>query len=166
MSEEKESPRGFRVTDRRRFSEEGESKSGEETEETTGAPAPESLGNPPGGSAASSPASPPGEPFGAALGEEPREAHLEPEEPVSFSTFVLGLSTQALFHLGEIADPSTGETYPDLAAAKHVIDILGILKSKTLNNLEQAEERLLDAVLYDLRLKYVELVRGASKEEA
>ena len=66
----------------------------------------------------------------------------------------------------EIADPSTGETYPDLAAAKHVIDILGILKSKTLNNLEQAEERLLEAVLYDLRLKYVELVRGASKEEA
>ena len=42
------------------------------------------------------------------------EAHLEaPEEPVSFSTFVLGLSTQALFHLGEIADPSTGETYAD-----------------------------------------------------
>ena len=106
------------------------------------------------------------EPFGSALGEA-QEAHLEaPEEPVSFSTFVLGLSTQALFHLGEIADPSTGEAYPDLAAAKHVIDILGILKSKTLNNLEQAEERLLDAVLYDLRLKYVELVRGASKEEA
>jgi hypothetical protein len=46
-----------------------------------------------------------------------------------------------------------------------VIDILGILKDKTRGNLEQAEERLLEAVLYDLRMKYVEIVRG-SKEGA
>jgi hypothetical protein len=165
MSEDKDSPRGFRVTDRRRFSEEGEPKPGEETPD---APAPASFANP-SASPSDNPSTsaPDEERFGALAGEGPMEAHLaEPEEPVSFSTFLLGLSTQALFHLGEIADPSTGETYPDLAGAKHVIDILGILKSKTMNNLEQAEERLLDAVLYDLRLKYVELVRGASKEEA
>ena len=54
----------------------------------------------------------------------------------------------------------------DLGAARHVIDILGILQAKTKNNLEQAEERLLEAVLYDLRMRYVELVRGTSKEEA
>jgi hypothetical protein len=148
MSEEKESPRGFRVTDRRRFSEEGEAKPAEEADEVGVAQSPES------------PAPAQGE-------EKPEEPYLTaPEEPVSFSTFVLGLSTQALFHLGEIADPSTGRADADLAAAKHVIDILGILKTKTRNNLEQAEEQLLDAVLYDLRLKFVELVRAAPKEGA
>lgn len=143
MSEEKEYPRGFRVTDRRRFSDEGEARPHETAPLSDEPPEP----------------APPAEhPAGAPAAAD--------DEPVSFSTFVLGLSTQALFHLGEIADPSTGRPHPDLAAAKHVIDILGILKTKTSNNLEQAEERLLDAVLYDLRLKYVELVRGTSKEGA
>ncbi|MCI0636564.1 MAG: DUF1844 domain-containing protein [Actinobacteria bacterium] len=87
-------------------------------------------------------------------------------EPVSFSTFVLGLSTQALMLLGEIPDPSSGQTARDLVGSKHVIDILGILRDKTRNNLEQAEEHLLDSILYDLRMRYVELVRGAKKEEA
>lgn len=139
--EEKDSPRGFRVTDRRRFSEDGDTKTANDA--ATVAPEPESPAH-----------------VDAAAPEE------LVEEPVSFSTFILGLSTQALLHLGEIADPLTGQAHADLAAAKHVIDILGILKTKTRNNLEQAEERLLDAVLYDLRMKYVELVRGPSKEEA
>ena len=143
MDEEKDSSRGFRVTDRRRFSDEGEARDVDETPEPGAAP--------------DAPAPP--EP-GAAL---PRGADLGLEEPVSFSTFVLGLSTQALLHLGEIEDPAIGRLERDLAAAKHVIDILGILKDKTRGNLEQAEERLLEAVLYDLRMKYVELVRG-SKE--
>jgi hypothetical protein len=47
-----------------------------------------------------------------------------------------------------------------------VIDILGILKDKTRGNLEQAEQQLLDAVLYDLRMRYVELVQGPSREGA
>jgi hypothetical protein len=139
--EEKEPPRGFRVTDRRRFS--------EGTDPTPTHDADACLPEP-------EPASHTGA----------TEAHGPLDEPLSFSTSILGLSTQALLHLGEIADPLTGQTQADLAAAKHVIDILGILQSKTRNNLEQAEERLLDAVLYDLRLKYVELVRGRSKEEA
>jgi hypothetical protein len=89
----------------------------------------------------------------------------EAGEPVTFSTFVLGLSTQALLHLGEIASPLDGKVEQDLPAAKHVIDILGILREKTRANLEQAEEHLLDSMLYDLRMRYVELVRG-KKEEA
>jgi len=138
MDEEKDPARGFRVTDRRRFSDEGEARQVEEAAETLAEPAP-------------APATP-----GVAASRE---------EPVSFSTFVLGLSTQALLLLGEIDDPATGKVERDLGAAKHVIDILGILKDKTRSNLEQGEERLLDAVLYDLRMKYVELVRG-SKEGA
>ncbi len=139
MDEEKDSSRGFRVTDRRRFSDEGEARERDEAAESAPEPAPE-------------PPPTPGEP-------------VEPEEPVNFSTFVLGLSTQALLHLGEIEDPTIGKLPRDLGAAKHVIDILGILRDKTRGNLEQAEERLLEAVLYDLRMKYVELARG-SKEGA
>jgi hypothetical protein len=103
----------------------------------------------------------------AAAQQAPPEAGLEaPLEPVSFSTFVLGLSTQALLHLGEIESPLSGKVEKDLPAAKHVIDILGILHDKTRNNLEQAEERLLDSVLYDLRMRYVALTQNAKKEGA
>ena len=47
----------------------------------------------------------------------------------------------------------------DLEAAKHVIDILGILQEKTRNNLDPGEDSLLASVLYDLRLRYVDLTR-------
>ena len=86
------------------------------------------------------------------------------DEPVTFSTFVLGLSTQALLHLGEIPDPVTRATELDLAAAKQVIDILGILREKTRNNLEVGEDSLLESALYDLRMRYVELVQRGVKE--
>ena len=87
-------------------------------------------------------------------------------EPVTFSTSVLGLSTQALLHLGEIESPLAGKVERDLIAAKDIIDVLGILREKTRNNLEQAEERLLDSILYDLRMRYVALSRAPKKEEA
>jgi hypothetical protein len=89
----------------------------------------------------------------------------ESPEPVTFSTFVLGLSTQALFHLGEVPDPVTRQTARDLVAAKQVIDILGVLREKTRNNLQAGEETLLDSVLYDLRMRYVELARSGPKED-
>ena len=147
MEEDKDSSRGFRVTDRRRFTDDSEAH--EETHASEEAEA----------------AAPGPEP--AAPGPEPEPAGgPSPDEPVSFSTFILGLSTQALLHLGDIESPVSGQVERDLGAARHVIDILGILQAKTKNNLEQAEERLLEAVLYDLRMRYVELVRGTSKEEA
>ena len=142
MNEEKEERRGFRVTDRRRFSESGEAR---EDEASQASPAP--VESPPAAPAAS-----------------PPPVEDAAEEPVSFSTFVLGLSTQALLHLGEIPNPSTHALEPDLEAAKHVIDILGILEQKTRGNLEPGEESLLGSVLYDLRLRYVDLVRRSVKE--
>ena len=100
--------------------------------------------------------------------ESPATASSRPSdlEPVTFSTFVLGLSTQALLHLGEIESPLAGKVERDLGAAKDIIDVLGVLREKTRNNLEQAEERLLDSILYDLRMRYVALSRAPKKEEA
>jgi hypothetical protein len=146
MDDEQGERRGFKVKDRRRFSETGEAR--------TDAPETASEAEP-------TPAAPAGAPR-----EAPAEAHLDEEEPVSFSTFVLGLSTQALLHLGEIPNPVTSTLERDLGAAKHVIDILGILREKSRNNLEPGEEALLESVLYDLRMRYVQLVRGGTKEGA
>jgi hypothetical protein len=98
-----------------------------------------------------------------AASEKAPAAH---SDPVTFSTFVLGLSTQALLHLGEIESPLAGKVEKDLGAAKDVIDVLGLLREKTRNNLERSEEQLLDSILYDLRMRYVELVRASKKEEA
>ena len=75
---------------------------------------------------------------------------------IDFTTFVLSLSTSALMHLGAIPNPE-GETSKEvaLALAKQTIDILGMLEQKTDGNLTGDEERLLDEVLADLRLRYV-----------
>ena len=76
------------------------------------------------------------------------------------STFVMGLTTQALMHLGEIPDPVHQGVMHDLPAAKQMIDLLGILRDKTKGNLDEAEEQLLGEVLYDLRMRYVEVARS------
>ncbi len=84
-------------------------------------------------------------------------AHGEPQE-INFTTFVMGLTTQALMHLGEIAEPGQPQI-PDLPAAKQMIDLLGILRDKTKGNLDAAEDQLLASMLYDLRMRYVEVSR-------
>jgi hypothetical protein len=141
MDNESEERRGFRVRDRRRFSESGDPRSEPATEPPQDQGGETATGNVPG----------PG-------------ADPVAEGPVTFSTFVLGLSTQALLHLGEIPNPVTSAIERDLEAAKQVIDILGILAEKTRNNLEPGEQSLLDSALYDLRMRYVELVPRGKKE--
>ena len=69
---------------------------------------------------------------------------------------MVGLSSQALFHLGEIVDPQAGGPQVDLPAAQQLIDIVGMLKDKTRGNLDQNEQALIDEILFELRMKYVE----------
>ncbi len=78
-----------------------------------------------------------------------------PLPQVTFSTFVLSIASTALVHLGEVPEPESGKIQEDLLAAKHNIDLLAMLKEKTNNNLDGDENRLLDDVLYELRMKYV-----------
>ena len=92
-----------------------------------------------------------------------QSAERAPQEPlpeINFSTFVISLSTQALMHLGEIADPLSGKVETDVTAAKQMIDILGMLREKTKGNLSSGEERLMEDILFDLRMKYVEAVKN------
>lgn len=74
---------------------------------------------------------------------------------IDFSTFVLSLSSSAMVHLGEAADPSSGQLDFQPHLAKQVIDILGMLQQKTKSGLTDDEAKLLCEMLYTLRMKYV-----------
>jgi hypothetical protein len=101
----------------------------------------------------------------AASGKEQSEKREEPskkdrgERPplpeVSFSTLIMSLSSSALFHLGEIPDPQTGKKTKDLPLAKHTIDTIGMLREKTQGNLSEEEQKFVDSMLADLRMRFV-----------
>jgi hypothetical protein len=80
----------------------------------------------------------------------------EAGSPISFSTFVLGLASTALIHLGEQPDPDHKGTGVDLVLARQTLDVLELLQRKTKGNLDAEEDRLFQAILTDLRLKFVE----------
>jgi len=83
------------------------------------------------------------------------EAERPPLPEINFTSLVFSLSSSALFHCGEIADPQTGERNKDLPLAKHAIDTIAMLKEKTEGNLTEEEQKIMDNVLTDLRWRYV-----------
>ena len=74
---------------------------------------------------------------------------------IDFTHFILSLSSSALIQLGEIQDPFTQKSAKNLPSAKQTIDLIGMLKEKTKGNLTPEEEKVIDYVLYDLRMRYV-----------
>ena len=80
-----------------------------------------------------------------------------PGTGLTFTGFILSLATTAAVHFGDIADPNTGaKSEPNLTAAAQMIEIIAMLQEKTRGNLIEPEERLLDDLLYELRLRYVQ----------
>ena len=80
-----------------------------------------------------------------------------PESSVSFAQFLLSLGTTAAIHFGDLPDPTTGEPgETNLIAAGQMIELLGMLQEKTQGNLEPEEAKLLDDLLYDLRMRFVQ----------
>ena len=83
---------------------------------------------------------------------------------ITFSLFVLSLSASVEIHLGQLTPPgSDTPAPPNLKEAAHLIAVIAMLKEKTAGNLEESEEQLIDAVLYDLRLRYVEATGGEKR---
>jgi len=78
-----------------------------------------------------------------------------PLPEINFVNFIFSLSTSALIQLGEIEDPVSQQQVRNLPLAKQTIDLIGMLQEKTKGNLTPDEEKLTDAVLYDLRMRYV-----------
>lgn len=79
--------------------------------------------------------------------------------PIDFTSFLLGLASSALIHLGITPNPETGSSSVDLTAARQTLDVLSMLHDKTKGNLTAEEERFFGALLADLRLKFVEATR-------
>ncbi len=78
-----------------------------------------------------------------------------PLPEISFVNLIFSLSTSALIQLGEIQDPITQQLAKNLPLAKQTIDLIGMLKEKTKGNLPTDEEKVLENILYDLRIRYV-----------
>ena len=90
----------------------------------------------------------------------PRDDTETPPLPeVNFTSLIFSLSSSALMHTGEIADPQTGEKKKDLLLAKHAIDTISMLKEKTEGNLSEEEQKFIESVLMDLKWRYVKAVK-------
>ncbi len=138
MSEEKEVT--FKVSDRRQFNSDGTLRNDFEPE-----PEPVAVAAPPVA-----------EPEAvAALAPEPED---EPGESM-FAEFVMELASNAMMMLGLVEHPQYGRIPPDPEAARHYIELIGMLKDKTRNNLTPAEQRTLDEILGTLRAQYVGLAQ-------
>src|SRR6185436_7991633 len=84
---------------------------------------------------------------------------------VTFIGFVLSLAHTAAFHFGDVPDPVSGQAGPvNLAAAQQIIDILALLETKTRGNLTAEERQLLEQLIYELRMRYVEASKSAAPE--
>lgn len=147
MAEEKAESSGFKVVDRRAFTSEGERNPGrnekeQESKQPESRVAPEPVAAPP---------------------EEFETGAAEPSE--RFAMLVSYLSTTAMFQLGLLPGPG-GEYIPaDVANASRTIDLLEVLQEKTRGNLSRQETKLLDDVLYELRMTFLEVQKRASMQK-
>ena len=88
----------------------------------------------------------------------------EDQPGISFAGFVISLATTAAVHFGDMPDPNTGERMePDLAAAHQMIDLIALLQDKTKGNLTADEAKLVDDLLYELRMRFVQAQQGQSR---
>jgi hypothetical protein len=131
MAEKEE--KGFVIKDRRSFDEKGEMKKKEPEKEEKRQETPRAA--------------------------EKKEQKSPPLPEINFNSLIFSLSSSALFHLGEIADPQTSEKKIDLPLAKHAIDTIAMLEEKTKDNLGEDETKFIESVLTDLRWRYVKAAR-------
>jgi hypothetical protein len=86
------------------------------------------------------------------------------EDPASFVNFLSTLATNAAAALGAMPHPATGQRMLDLDTGKYWLDVLAMLSEKTKGNLHPQESRLLEGLLGDLRMQYVQLVRATEEK--
>ncbi|MFC1642391.1 DUF1844 domain-containing protein [Myxococcota bacterium] len=91
--------------------------------------------------------------------KEPAAAGEQDLPEIDFQTFVLSLGHSTLVHLGDAPCAADGSRSINLPLARQTIDLLSLLQNKTRGNLTGEEERALHQVLYDLRMRYVEVAR-------
>jgi len=83
---------------------------------------------------------------------------------LSFTAFVVSLANTAAIHFGDMPDPISGERgQPNLDGAAQMNEILALLEQKTKGNLTAEERQVLEQVLYELRLRFVEVSGGGKR---
>jgi hypothetical protein len=98
------------------------------------------------------------------MAEHEHAEHQHDADSISFAAFVLSLAHTAAVHFGDIPDPVSGQkSEVNLPAAQQMIDILALLEEKTRGNLTAEERQLLDQILYELRLRFVEVGKPQSR---
>ncbi len=85
-------------------------------------------------------------------------------DPASFVNFLSTLATNAAAALGAIPHPATGQRALDLETGKYWLDVLAMVRDKTKGNLHPQENRLLESLLGDLRMQYVQLVKATEEK--
>ena len=86
------------------------------------------------------------------------------ERSTTFADFLLWLATMTAVQFGDLPDPVSGEPVePNIPAAGHMIEVIGMLQEKTAGNLSPAEAKLLDDLLYELRMRFVEAQQGQKR---
>ncbi len=144
MPDDKDSASGFKVVDKRTFATDGTRRPDVPEDEERGTPS-----------------APP--PPSAARSTQPSVPAAEPDE--GFETLVSYLSTTAMFQLGALPGPS-GERIPaDMPNARRTIELLEVLQRKTRGNLTPDESRLLEDVLYELRMSYLEIEKRQTRKQ-
>jgi hypothetical protein len=146
MAEDRNDDSGFKVVDRRSFATDGTRRPDVTEDEERSAKAPSSTT------------------------EASRQPPMQPKEDLGedergFETLVSYLSTTAMFQLGALPGPS-GERIPaDMPNARRTIDLLEVLQQKTRGNLTPAESGLLEEVLYELRMTFLEMEKRQARKQ-
>jgi hypothetical protein len=126
---DKEGEKSFKVIDKRKMSETEEIKEAKNTEEA--------------------------QPAEKAYENTEETAADMPDFEADFATFVYSLNTQALLFMGKIPNPISKKYEKDLGTAKYLIDTIDMLSKKTKGNLDENEAKLIENILYDLRMAYI-----------
>ncbi len=153
MSEEKaesEKKVSFKVVDRRRFTDDGDARSGPDVAPARADPV---RNDPP------PPPAPPPPAAGAPVVDD------TPPGALNFSMFIQSLAQQGLMQMGLIPWPH-GQRELVLDAAKDTIDILDLLKRKTANNLTAEEQKLMDTIVSEMKLSFVEVQQAIARQQA
>ena len=85
-------------------------------------------------------------------------------QALSFVAFVISLASTAAIHFGDLPDPASGQPGEvNLDGASQIIEILSLLEQKTRGNLTAEERQVLEQVLYELRMRYVQARAGEKR---
>ncbi len=143
-----EKEQGFKVEDRRRFDADGRPRPVSEGSVNVGAGTSDTLSR--GGDEKPEPQS--------------RGAHDRETRQLNFTSFIVGLASQAFMFLGVVPDPSTGQVRKDLEQARTMIDVLAMLATKTAGNRTEDEDRMIEDLLYELRMRFVHEAKEGKTE--